>query len=75
MSKNYYPNLMAELARTGYTKREIAQRLKLSLSGLQKRLNGQAEFRLNDLELLYEIFGKRLSVSYLFSKESVLKQA
>lgn len=75
MLKNRYPNLVAELARTGYTRKEIAQKMKMSLSSLQRRLSGHAEFRLNDIYSLCEIFGKSLSIDYLLSSESVLKRA
>ena len=71
-----YPNLKAEIARSGLTYNEILERgkkdgrLDCTISTLSLKINGKAEFTLNESMALKEIIGTDLSLSELFKSES-----
>lgn len=71
-----YPNLKAEIARSGLTYNEILERgkkdgrLDCTIGTLSLKINGKAEFTLNESMALKEIIGTDLSLSELFKSES-----
>ena len=71
-----YPNLKAEIARSGLTYNDILERgkkdgrLDCTISTLSLKINGKAEFTLNESMALKEIIGTDLSLSELFKSES-----
>ena len=62
----YYPNLKAEIARCGFTMKEIANSLGPSERATKERLNGKVEFRMNDVIAISSMFKPNLSIDYLF---------
>ena len=71
-----YPNLKAEIARSGLTYNEILERgkkdgrLDCTISTLSLKINGKAEFTLNESMALKEISGTDLPLNELFKSES-----
>ena len=71
-----YPNLKAEIARSGLTYNEILERgkkdgrLDCTISTLSLKINGKAEFTLNESMALKEIIGTDLTLNELFKNES-----
>ena len=71
-----YPNLKAEIARSGLTYNEILERgkkdgrLDCTISTLSLKINGKAEFTLNESMALKEIIGTDLPLNELFKNES-----
>lgn len=70
-----YPNLKAEIARSGLTYNEILERgkkdgrLDCTISTLSLKINGKAEFTLSESMALKDIIGTDLSLSELFKSE------
>ena len=70
-----YPNLKAEIARSGLTYNEILDRgkkdgrLDCTIGTLGLKINGKAEFTLNESMALKDIIGTDLSLSELFKSE------
>ena len=70
-----YPNLKAEIARSGLTYSEILERgkkdgrLDCTISTLSLKINGKAEFTLSESMALKDIIGTDLSLSELFKSE------
>ena len=70
-----YPNWKAEIARSGLTYNEILERgkkdgrLDCTISTLSLKINGKAEFTLNESMALKDIIGTDLSLSELFKSE------
>ena len=71
-----YPNLKAEIARSGLTYSEILERgkkdgrLDCTISTLSLKINGKAEFTLSESMALKDIIGTDLPLSELFKSES-----
>ena len=71
-----YPNLKAEIARSGLTYNEILERgkkdgrLDCTISTLSLKINGKAEFTLSESMALKEIIGTDLPLNELFKNES-----
>lgn len=70
-----YPNLKAEIARSGLTYNDILERgkkdgrLDCTISTLSLKINGKAEFTLNESMALKDIIGTDLSLNELFKSE------
>nr|DAF01833.1 MAG TPA: DNA binding protein [Caudoviricetes sp.] len=70
-----YPNLKAEIARSGLTYSEILERgkedgrLDCTISTLSLKINGKAEFTLNESIALKDIIGTDLPLNELFKSE------
>ena len=70
-----YPNLKAEIARSGLTYNEILERgkkdgrLDCTISTLSLKINGKAEFTLSESMALKDIIDTDLSLSELFKSE------
>lgn len=71
-----YPNLKAEIARSGLTYNDILKRgkedgrLNCTISTLSLKINGKAEFTLSESVALKEIIGTDLSLNELFKSGS-----
>lgn len=71
-----YPNLKAEIARSGLTYSEILERgkrdgrLNCTISTLSLKINGKAEFTLSESVALKEIIGTDLPLNELFKSGS-----
>lgn len=70
-----YPNLKAEIARSGLTYNDILARgkedgrLNCTISTLSLKINGKAEFTLSESVALKEIIGTDLPLNELFKSE------
>lgn len=70
-----YPNLKAEIARSGLTYNEILERgkkdgrLDCTVSTLSLKINGKAEFTFNESMALRDIIGSDLPMEELYKKK------
>jgi len=64
----FYPNLEAEIARSGIPKKEIEKKLGLAHITFTRRLNGESDFSVNDVPALCSMFN--MPVQELFSTSS-----
>ena len=62
-----YRNIIAEMARVGMTREEVANKLNLSLPALRKRISGDMDFKLSEIKILISLFGN-VSFEYLFAE-------
>lgn len=65
--KALFPNLIAEMARIGINKSELAQIIGISVSSIYSKLNGKTNFTLEDMEKISARF--QMSLDYLFTKD------
>ena len=65
---NMYKNLMAEIARFGLNKKQIADKLSIDRNTLNLKLKGKNAFTVPEVKKLLEIF-KPNTFEYLFNKE------
>lgn len=65
-----YKNLVAEMAREGITKKDIAKFLDQRYPTVVDKTNGKASFRLDEAMRIKREFFPTKSVEYLFEKES-----
>ena len=61
-----FPNMLAEIARSGKTYQEIAELLNLSPSSFGRRLSGQIEWSKSEIDTLCDYFKK--PYDYLFGE-------
>ena len=54
-------NVRAEMARAGYSQRQLAADLGIAQQGLSQRLNGRVPFRVNELDRIAAILGVDLA--------------
>lgn len=59
-----YPNLLAEIARSGETYSTLAMLLGISVSAIARRLNGAVEWTKSEIDTLCDHYGK--DYDYLF---------
>ncbi|MBQ2409187.1 MAG: hypothetical protein II309_07110 [Bacilli bacterium] len=64
--KTIYPNLLAELARNGYSYRAISKELDISFSAFSKKMKGLNEFTLSEAFEITDIL--KSDINYLFEK-------
>lgn len=60
-----YGNLIAEIAKRGYTKKEIAESVGLSRNALANKLNCKTSFKVEELETMHKKFFKDCEYIYL----------
>lgn len=53
-----YPNLLAEMARRGEKQKTIAKLLGIAIPTICRKLSGQSNFSISEVEILCEHFGK-----------------
>lgn len=63
-----YQNILAEMARNGYTREKLAREMKMALPTLRKKLKGEVPFKMDEIEKLLSLFGRELTFEYLFQK-------
>lgn len=61
-----FPNLLAEIARCGDNYTTLAEILKISVSGVSRRLSGSVEWSKSEIDILCDHYGKQYD--YLFNK-------
>jgi hypothetical protein len=61
-------NILAEMTRNGLTREDVAKKLNLSLPSFRKRLTGQIDFKLSEINTLISLFGNNVSFEYLFER-------
>lgn len=61
-----YKNLEAELARRGLTRRELAQKLGITLGTMSLKLNGKANLTLPEAKKIKNCLECDKSIDYLF---------
>lgn len=61
-----YPNLLAEMARSGDTYTIIAELLGISVSAVSRRLNGEVDWSKSEIDTLCEHYAK--DYDYLFGR-------
>lgn len=58
MKKSKYPELKAEMARRGETQASIGKLLGLAHPSISRRLSGEKDWSIGEIEKLCEYFGK-----------------
>lgn len=58
MKKIEYPELLAEMARHGDTQKAIAKLLELSIPSFSRRLSGEVDWSISDIEKLCKHYNK-----------------
>lgn len=66
--KVLFPNLEAEMARNGETQTYIAELLKSSVPTISRKLSGQTEWTIGDVEVLCEHFNIGYNELFLKNK-------
>lgn len=64
-----YPNLLAEMARSGITQAQIAKTLGLSVSSVSQMLNKPCRLRMNEASIIRDRLFPGLPLDYLFSSD------
>ncbi len=65
-----FPNIGSAMYRAGVSRKELALRLGISRSTLDRRLRGCSDFRWNELYLLHAVFPD-LPVSFLLERSAI----
>lgn len=65
-----YPNLNAELARRGLSRRELAAQIGRTPGTLSLKLSGKATLTLPEAARIKEVLGSTLPLEILFSSEA-----
>lgn len=53
-----YPNLLAEMARRGDKQKDLAKLIGVATPGISRRLSGQTEWSIGEIEIICEHYGK-----------------
>ncbi len=69
-----FPNLNAELARFGISKRTLAKGLKMNYYTLKSRMNGKSDFKCIEMRLIKRTFFPNLTIDYLFATEDEIEK-
>ena len=65
-----YPNLEAELRRSGISKKEMSERLGIPYSTLFQKLSGKRKTRLRDALKIRDTLFPGMKIDYLFDMEA-----
>lgn len=65
---NVYPNLMAEMARTGIPASEIAKEIGVNPATLSAKMNDANRLKLAEAEKIRKRFFPEFAIDYLFSQ-------
>ena len=60
-----YGNLIAEMAKRGYTKKEISESIGLSRNALANKLNCKTSFKVEELEIIHKKYFNDCNYIYL----------
>lgn len=64
-----FPNLMAEMTRTGISQEVLAEKIGISRVTLSYKMNGKTDFTLREMLETADTLGfNRLEIGYLFKK-------
>lgn len=67
-----YKNLIAEIARAGFTNKALAEKINIGQVAFGKKVNGVVDWKINEMvatqEILNEKNGTSYSLDYLFKK-------
>lgn len=53
-----YPNLVSEMAKRGETQKDIAELLGIAIPTICRKLNGQVDWNITEVDMLCEHFNK-----------------
>lgn len=62
----HYPNLVAEMARSGQTNNSLAKLLGISPASMSRRVKGDTDFTKSEIDTLCDFFAK--DYEYLFGR-------
>ena len=69
VKRKIFPNLMAEMTRTGISQEVLAEKIKISRVSLSYKMNGRSEFTLREMLAICEaIRYDEERLGYLFKK-------
>ena len=71
-AKIKYPNLRAEMSRTGIKQIDIAKVLGVSKIAVYQKMNGKSRFTIDEAFLIQKTFFPNFTVDYLFSDVTIL---
>lgn len=74
MTNKMYPNLMAEMARSGYTTADLSVATGKSLRAVQNWISGRNGISYRDCRAIRNALFPGMNVDYLFSKEPVITE-
>lgn len=63
-----YNNILAEMARNGFTREDMAKKLNLALPTFRKKMKGEVDFKQSEINFLLSLFGENMTYEYLFQK-------
>lgn len=63
-----YPNLNAEMARLGITRKELAQKINMAEATLSFKMNGKTKFTFDEILKIKEMLGVDIPLEELFKK-------
>lgn len=69
--KRMFENVRAEMARNGYTNKDVALALGISEWAFGQKLNGYSQFKLDEMAKIRQLLKNNLSIEYLFFADSV----
>lgn len=69
MKKVLYPELRAQIARCGEMQKDIAALLSVGKSTVHRKMEGQSEWNLSEINILCKHYGKPFE--FLFSKYAI----
>lgn len=61
-----YNNILAEMARNGYTREKLAAEMKMCLATLRKKIRGDILWKSDEIDYLLSLFD--VTYEYLFKK-------
>jgi len=64
-----YKNILAEMARRGLTKSDVAKAISCSEATFRQKIRGKQDFKVSEINALLSLFGN-LQFEYLFSTEA-----
>lgn len=64
-----FPNLVAEIAKSDFSKKYIAQQLCIAETSLFSKLRGKTQFTLKECKKIKSLLGIKVSLDYLFKED------
>lgn len=74
MKNIVYRNIIAEMARNGFSRVQTAEKLGITVSSFRKKLAGITDFKISEVDLLISLFGNNVSYDYLLERSEGVKQ-
>lgn len=63
-----FTNLLAEMARAGFTQKQLAAKTEMRPETLSKKIAGKSEFTLGECKRIRDIINPDLKLEYLFQE-------